>query len=305
VLALLTAVKDDPDNDTPRLVLADWLEEQGDKADRERSELIRLQCQQAQLKTYEGEYFELRSRIDRLLKAHGAKWRGRLAARGHIWKYSRGLLHLECNGQCLVGAGTGTDRWEETAWLEHLTLSLPPGNDLLQTLLSSAVLDGLVSLELAKTGLQLATTVALAQSPHLNRLTSLLLYECGIGVEGGRALAGSSHLHRLRQLNLGGNRLGDEGVIALAGSPLLEKVETLSLWKNAITDRGIEAFLRTPRPSLTTLWLNRNGISDAGARLLADRSTLPDLSELLLTDNPLTDKGRSMLRERFGNGVQC
>jgi hypothetical protein len=49
---------------------------------------------------------------------------------------------------------------------------------------------------------------------------------------------------------------------------------------------------------------HNNGISDAGARLLADRSTLPDLSELSLTDNPLTDQGRSMLRERFGNGAE-
>jgi uncharacterized protein (TIGR02996 family) len=41
LLALLAAVKDDPDDDTPRLVVADWLEEYGDKADRALRWLVR------------------------------------------------------------------------------------------------------------------------------------------------------------------------------------------------------------------------------------------------------------------------
>jgi|SRR5579883_928884 len=41
LLALLDAVKDHPDDDTPRLVLADWLDEQDDPLDAERARFIR------------------------------------------------------------------------------------------------------------------------------------------------------------------------------------------------------------------------------------------------------------------------
>ncbi len=41
VEALLQESKERPEDDTPRLVLADWLEERGETA---RAQLIRLQC---------------------------------------------------------------------------------------------------------------------------------------------------------------------------------------------------------------------------------------------------------------------
>jgi uncharacterized protein (TIGR02996 family) len=46
VLAFLRDIKDHPDDDTPRLVLADWLEEHGDP----RGEFVRVQCQLARLR---------------------------------------------------------------------------------------------------------------------------------------------------------------------------------------------------------------------------------------------------------------
>src|SRR5438105_12661954 len=44
LLRLLSALKDAPGDVAPRLVLADWLEEQGDQADQARAELLRLHC---------------------------------------------------------------------------------------------------------------------------------------------------------------------------------------------------------------------------------------------------------------------
>jgi uncharacterized protein (TIGR02996 family) len=44
---LLRAVLAEPDDDAPRLVLADWLEEYGDDADRARAAFIRVQCELA------------------------------------------------------------------------------------------------------------------------------------------------------------------------------------------------------------------------------------------------------------------
>ncbi len=47
--ALFAAICANPEEDTPRLMFADWLEEQGDKASATRAEFIRLQCELAQL----------------------------------------------------------------------------------------------------------------------------------------------------------------------------------------------------------------------------------------------------------------
>lgn len=42
--AFLEAILQDPDDDTPRLIFADWLEEQGDSASAARAEFVRVQC---------------------------------------------------------------------------------------------------------------------------------------------------------------------------------------------------------------------------------------------------------------------
>src|SRR6185369_6519421 len=47
LIALLDAIKDNPDEDTPRLVLADWLDEFGDRFDAERARLIRRHIAEA------------------------------------------------------------------------------------------------------------------------------------------------------------------------------------------------------------------------------------------------------------------
>jgi uncharacterized protein (TIGR02996 family) len=44
--ALLRAICETPDDDTPRLVFADWLQEHGEE---ERAEFIRVQCEAARL----------------------------------------------------------------------------------------------------------------------------------------------------------------------------------------------------------------------------------------------------------------
>src|SRR5262245_34522748 len=43
----MQAVLEQPDDDAPRLVYADWYEENGDEADRQHAELIRLQVERA------------------------------------------------------------------------------------------------------------------------------------------------------------------------------------------------------------------------------------------------------------------
>ena len=71
--ALLAAVCANPDDDTPRLVFADWLEENGEP---ERAEFIRLQVEQADVSRTSARRVELAGkRMRELWDQYGAKWR--------------------------------------------------------------------------------------------------------------------------------------------------------------------------------------------------------------------------------------
>ena len=71
--ALLRAVCENPDDDTVRLAFADWLDENGDKADRARAEFVRVQCELAG--GPEGrKRAALARREEKLLAAHKEAW---------------------------------------------------------------------------------------------------------------------------------------------------------------------------------------------------------------------------------------
>jgi uncharacterized protein (TIGR02996 family) len=68
--ALLTACHAEPDDDTPRLVLADWLEEHDDP----RGEMVRLQVRLAALPAGAPEYDDLFDRHQKWWKKYGSWW---------------------------------------------------------------------------------------------------------------------------------------------------------------------------------------------------------------------------------------
>src|SRR5262245_39882033 len=76
---LLAEVCECPDDDGPRLVYADWLEEHGDEAERERAEFIRVQVRLAQIDDCDPEYPGLVRRQAKLSRHHNA-WCGALPA---------------------------------------------------------------------------------------------------------------------------------------------------------------------------------------------------------------------------------
>src|SRR5215475_14572779 len=69
--AFLADICANPDDDTPRLVYADWLDENGDP---ERAHFIRVQCRLARLRRYDLERYDLEGEEEALLDKHGKKW---------------------------------------------------------------------------------------------------------------------------------------------------------------------------------------------------------------------------------------
>ncbi len=69
--AFLAAIRAAPDDDTPRLVFADWLEEHGDAAASGRAELIRVQCELARWVPDLTRRTALQARASELIQLHG------------------------------------------------------------------------------------------------------------------------------------------------------------------------------------------------------------------------------------------
>src|SRR5215207_1095926 len=86
--AFLAAIRDRPDDDLPRLVYADYLDERGDP----RGEFIRLQCERPTLAADDPRRYELLAREHELLRAHEDEWLGPLAAVVSNHEFRRGFI---------------------------------------------------------------------------------------------------------------------------------------------------------------------------------------------------------------------
>jgi len=80
---LLRAVCENPDEDTPRLVFADWLQENGEE---ERAEFIRLQCHAANLPVASSARLHRENYVKSLLRIHEQIWYSELpTGYGYRW----------------------------------------------------------------------------------------------------------------------------------------------------------------------------------------------------------------------------
>jgi uncharacterized protein (TIGR02996 family) len=87
--AFLRAVRESPDDDAPRLVYADWLDEHGDH---DRAEFIRVQCELAGLDETDPRRDDPERRERELLERHEPRWLGELPEAVSSWSFRRGFL---------------------------------------------------------------------------------------------------------------------------------------------------------------------------------------------------------------------
>jgi uncharacterized protein (TIGR02996 family) len=111
LLSLLPLAKEAPHDDGPRLVLADWLEDQGDHP---RAKFVRLQCLMASKPSH-----EVTDRRDRLFNRHGGAWLGSL---WRWWlsalRWHRGLLSVRLPRHVEPDAVADVLPWIDTALLQ-------------------------------------------------------------------------------------------------------------------------------------------------------------------------------------------
>lgn len=218
--AFLQDILAHPDDDAPRLIFADWLEEQGDANSTARAEFIRIQCALAAKKLPEQQRAELVRREKQFLDEWDGEWVRPIRRLVHSWEFHRGFIHY-------VGISAGkflahTGRLFRRAPIQHLSL---------QARMNTPYSARDPSINMA----------ALADNKHIRRLRSLDLSENQLESRDVRALVVSEHLTGLTELSLASNRIGDSGIRALASSSILGRLERLDLDDNDIGTAGLRA----------------------------------------------------------------
>lgn len=175
LLALLAGCRAAPADDTPRLVLADWLDENADSAGippddvRARALLIRVQVELARPTFDTSRVVQLRAEQARLLSAHAANWLGDAGlwlwqerqrnafgfaagvgtrslpsfdplAINSAWRFDRGLLTLELTPAELTDPGFAA--WFASplaAWVESAAVDISGADALERLAVSDAV----------------------------------------------------------------------------------------------------------------------------------------------------------------------
>jgi uncharacterized protein (TIGR02996 family) len=266
-----------PDDDTPRLIYADWLDERGDP----RGEFIRVQIALARLSgrnpfsylpgtmvsaatslwsSPAGEasprYAELRRREFLLLSRHREEWLAPFRGWTSGEEFRRGFVEsVKITARAFLAHAP---RLFALTPLRHVQiLDLDHGAD------------------------------SLAACPFLDRLEALTIHAQYCGPSLAAALARSPYLHHLRQLRLSRNRLGDEGLVHLCRRSW-PSLEELDLSDNGLTGAAALHLQKSQAfPRLRCLQLRDNDLGPAGACHLADGPLLRQLQFLGLAGNRL------------------
>jgi uncharacterized protein (TIGR02996 family) len=304
----LETILDNPGDDGPRMVYADWLEEQGDP----RAEFIRAQLKLANMTEADPEWEQVSDRESELLIAHGDKWRAEIpefarkgcefrrgfVAQVSIWtpwdrEYGPELSRLAPVEKLILHfVAQQMDEFAQHPDLRHLSeLAIlddqMEAHDLMVLLHSEAAVSRLATLQFMGMALLDAGARLFSVCRHLERLQRLEVIRCKIGGPGLQEFANYSHLPALTWLDLSDNDRGvDQG--SAASSSL-----------------GNDAFWMLLNSKLmgqlTRLYWNDNGLTSHAIRMLAQSPKAGGVTHLEIAGNHVGDPGMRILIQKFPN----
>ena len=281
--AFFRAIEAEPDDDTPRLVFADWLEERATSdADRARAEFVRLQCEASRAPN-EAKRLPLEERAEQLLAAHGPAWAA-WPLKLHDPIYIRGFLDPVAAGHMFTRHAA---HLAELMPLHHLRLFKARIG--MEHLAACPQLALVRRLTLLGNVLRNEHMTAFATSPHLGNLRHLDLSENRIGVRGATDLA-AANPPAVRALGLAGNPIRDRGLLALALADWTA-LDTLDVSQCGLTGPGVSGFATTPLARrLVSLQMSRNPVVSAGNWRTLAAAPMERLQRLDLSSPGVTDE---------------
>ena len=289
-----------PDDDTPRLVFADWLEEeQGDSA---RAEFIRVQIERARLPKWDARQVRLRLREQALLEQYEGKWKEELPDIGGMdWEgFRRGFVATANFDSFTKLREKAGDCWA-AAPIEAVSIRWPRRDESSETI---APIPGLRELSIAARLVDQHDVARLAYLPLLSTLRALNIRNCNLGGEGFRQLVASPHLGNLTALRVPGNTIGNRAIRALFKAVSLTSLTELDLsetgsygrtrsYRRYREDPVLEAMDLAALASwsgmarLRVLTLSGNNAGRRGLRALLGSPNVSGLKELTLRSNGL------------------
>jgi uncharacterized protein (TIGR02996 family) len=327
--SLLRDIGEHPEDDAPRLIYADWLQEQGEPLGQAHAEFIRLQVARHRAAGAAGEPGE---RERKLLERHRKDWLAEVPAnlrkkihfvRGFpevvelmlpaLVKHAETLFRVLPTANRLCLRNCVLDRFQAGRIAVLPALSRVRGVELddvfvvsypaLEVLLRTPFLSNLREFRFAGKPLRARGAEILGASPVLPRLERLELVGCELGGVGLRSLL-AADTGNLRVLDLGQNNLGNAVATGLVASPVLGRLRELGLAGTEVGPSGAKALAGSPQvAALERLSLAGCPIGDVGARALAESPHLAKLHSLDLAGVELKEAMREVLRERFGSRV--
>ena len=268
--AFLNRIIEAPDDDTVRLVYADWLDENGAP---ERAAFIRLQIESERAEPVTDN--PAREHASRLLDQYGEQWAAEVGFRApgvSSVYFRRGFIEsVRAFAAVFVRHGAG---WVHRAPVRGLRLTHVAGG-----------------------------SSRLGACRHLQRITELQLCDPSLGTRDLRELITSQNL-RLRSLQIQGGsgedvwrrqacQVGTDGLGGLAEAPFLAQLERLRICTRAVVGgRGLRALAESKNiGSLRSFELTGGDVADAGALVLANSTRLGGLESLTLESNSLSGTG--------------
>jgi uncharacterized protein (TIGR02996 family) len=288
----LADIRDHPEDDAPRLIYADWLDEHSEPL---RAELIRVQVALAR-EPADGpdrERLELRSRA--ILEEQEEGWTAPLRPLVVRHRFRRGLIdEVEVEVGQVAQHGEELLRLAPTAaWRVHVH-----GWEGVRALVGCKALSRVRRLALLGERVGGAGARILAESRHIAGLRSLSLAGQVLGQPGAQALAGSRYLTNLEELDLTACGLARSAVTLLAQSPNLPRLRRLALAQNQLGDADVRALVASPYlKELRELDLSRNPITTEAAEALAGSPLLARLRRLDLSECQVGPRGFYLLRQ--------
>jgi uncharacterized protein (TIGR02996 family) len=268
--AFLKSIQAYPDDDAPRLVYADWLEEQGET---QRAEFIRLQIADCDL-----------ARQHELLSLFGTSWAGELFQHVYSYSFRRGFVEeISVEGRMLL---SHADRLFDDAPLRLVRVI--GARAVLDDLLRIPQLRQIHSLHLTGCGIGDEGASLLARCPMLYHLRTLRLGKNTLSDQAVEALTESPCLGYLQSLALQDNLITDLGAQLLAGDrSRLKNINMLDLSENLIGEVGAEALAKSSDLNLNRLDMSNQFKGWSNGFALVGRP------------NPIQPPQRRALQQRF------
>ncbi len=311
---LLQAVLDDPGNDTPRLVYADYLEENGDA---DRAEFIRTQCELETVALDHPRRMELEIRNDELLAQHRATWLGELpkyiSGRG---EFRRGFIEQLSDLTTTEFDDKATRIIQQVPlrfvalrgfWNEHHKPRLATREDLKQITGIAFTEAGfrtighflgssgyaLTDIGLHNTNIRFDGVHSVADLPGWERVKSLQIWQywTPFPVD---SLLQSKVYHQSTEFGytLGIASLPIEQILKAPGTAGLTHLHLSQTIQHSMKSAGGELFAASPYLSdLEFLHVGTGPFTDADAKAIAESSYLRNLAELQLAKSEITMEG--------------